>query len=208
MLFLEIMTPDTLSLLRKLQSLPELAGTRLVGGTALALQLGHRTSIDLDLFGTWNWSVDLAKLFRPFGDVRKASGTPDGRTAFFFVDGVKVDCVACDRYPWLDPPLAEAGIRLAGVRDIAAMKINAVTNRGSRKDFVDLACLLPLHPLPEMFGWYQVKYPDANPALAMRSLCYFADAETMPMPKMRVPFDWNEAQERIRAAVRGLLESP
>ena len=206
MLFLETITPDTLALLRQLQALPELAGTRLVGGTALALQLGHRTSIDIDLFGTWDYAIDLTEILRPLGDVRKESGTPNGRMAFYFINGIKVDCVAYDRYVWLDPPISESGIRLAGVRDIAAMKINAVTNRGSRKDFVDLACLLPLHPLPEMFAWYQAKYPEGNPALAMRSLSYFADAETMPMPKMLIPFDWDEAKNLIRSAVRGLLE--
>ena len=206
MLSLETITPDTLALLRQLQSLPELADTRLVGGTALALQLGHRTSIDLDLFGTWDYAIDLTEILHPLGDVRKESGTPNGRMAFYFIDGIKVDCVAYDRYVWLDPPIAESGIHLAGVRDIAAMTINAVTNRGSRKDFVDLACLLPLHPLPEMFAWYQAKYPEANPALAMRSLSYFADAETMPMPKMLIPFDWDEAKNLIRSAVRGLLE--
>ena len=99
----------------------------------------------------------------------------------------------------------ESGIRLASVRDIAAMKINAVTNRGTRKDFVDVARLLVDHSLKEMFSWYRMKYPEANPALAVRSLAYFADAETMPMPRMLMPFDWEEAKERIRAAVRELV---
>ena len=100
--------------------------------------------------------------------------------------------------------IEEEGVRLAAVRDIAAMKINAVTNRGTRKDFVDVARLLEDYPLDEIFGWYRLKYPDANPALAMRSLSYFVDAETMPMPRMLVPFDWEAAKDRIRAAVRSL----
>ena len=84
------------------------------------------------------------------------------------------------------------------------MKINAVTNRGTRKDFVDVARLLEDYPLDEIFGWYRMKYPDANPALAMRSLSYFVDAETMPMPRMLVPFNWDEAKDQVRAAVRSL----
>ena len=103
------------------------------------------------------------------------------------------------------PAIEEPGIRLASVRDIAAMKINAVTNRGTRKDFVDVARLLVDHSLAEMFSWYRLKYPEANPALAVRSLAYFADAETMPMPRMLIPFNWEEAKERIRAAVRELV---
>ena len=205
MLFLETVEPSTLSLLRKLQSLPELAATRLVGGTALALQLGHRVSVDLDVFGAWDYSLDLTDVLRKVGDVQKESGTPNGRMGFFFIDGIKVDCVAYDMYEWLEPPVEENGVRLAGIRDIAAMKINAITNRGTRKDFVDLVRLLDDHPLAEMFSWYMAKYKGANPALALRSLSYFVDAETMPMPRMFVPFDWVTAKERVRTAVRGLV---
>lgn len=205
MLRLETIDPDTLVLLKRLQALPALAETRLVGGTALAMQLGHRVSIDLDLFGKWDYSQDLRALFSAVGRTEKEGGTPDGRMAFLYVDGVKVDCVSYEIYRWLEPPVEEDGVRLAGIRDIAAMKINAVTNRGSRKDFVDVARLLDDFPLDEIFRWYREKYPEANPAFAMRSLSYFVDAETMPMPRMLIPFDWEEAKDRIRAAVRKLV---
>ena len=68
-----------------------------------------------------------------------------------------------------------------------------------------MARLLDDCPIEAVFRWYREKYPEANPALALRSLSYFADAETMPMPKMLVPFDWEEAKDRIRAAVRKLV---
>ena len=204
MLFLDAIEPKTFSLLKRLQALPELAATRLVGGTALALQLGHRISVDLDRFGSWDYSVDLAGKFSAIGSTEKESGTPDGKMAFFYIDDVKVDCVSYDMYKWLEPPLEVDGVRLAGVKDIAAMKVNAITNRGTRKDFVDMARLLDDYSLDDIFAWYREKYPEANPALAMRSLSYFVDAETMPMPKMLVSFDWEEAKGRIRAAVRKL----
>ena len=204
MLFLNAVEPAALELLKRLQAIPALAETRLVGGTALALQLGHRISVDLDVFGKWNYAEDLAGVFSAIGRTEKESGTPNGRMAFFYIDGVKVDCVAYDMYEWLEPPVEEEGVRLAGIRDIAAMKVNAITNRGTRKDFVDMACLLDDYPLTDIFAWYRAKYPTANPALAMRSLSYFVDAETMPMPKMLIPFDWDEAKDRIRAAVRKL----
>ena len=105
----------------------------------------------------------------------------------------------------LSLPVEVDGVRLAGVRDIAAMKVNAITNRGTRKDFVDMARLLDDYPLEDIFAWYREMYPAANPALAMRRLSYFADAETMPMPKMLIPFDWEKAKDRIRAAVRRLV---
>ena len=204
MLHFETIEPSTLELLKRLQALPSLAETRLVGGTALALQLGHRTSVDLDIFGKWDYAEDLAAVLSKAGRVEKESGLPDGKMAFFYINDVKVDCVSYDMYRWLDPAVEDAGVRLAGIRDIAAMKINAVTNRGTRKDFVDVARLLDDHSLEEMFGWYCMKYPEANPALALRSLSYFADAETMPMPRMLVPFDWESAKDRICAAVREL----
>ena len=205
MLFLDAIEPETFSLLKRLQALPMLAETRLVGGTALALQLGHRISVDLDIFGKWDYSEDLGDAFSALGRTEKESGTPNGRMSFFYIGGVKVDCVAYDMYEWLEPPVVEEGVRLAGIKDIAAMKVNAITNRGTRKDFVDMARLLDDYPLSDIFAWYRAKYPEANPALAMRSMSYFADAETMPMPKMLIPFDWEKAKDRIRAAVRKLV---
>lgn len=202
MLHFETIEPATLSLLTKLQSLPQLADTRLVGGTALAMQLGHRISIDLDIFGKWDYSNDLQKVFSSIGRTEKESGTPNGKMAFFYIDGVKVDCVSYDMYEWLEPPVEEGGVRLAGIRDIAAMKVNAITNRGTRKDFVDLACLLERFSLDEILEWYHAKYPDANPALALRSMAYFVDAETMPMPRMLIPFNWESCKDRICDAVR------
>ena len=204
MLFLETIAPSTLSLLKRLQALDHLAETRLVGGTALALQLGHRISVDLDIFGKWNYAEDLTEIFSAVGDVEKESGTPNGKMSFFYIDGGKVDCVAYDMYKWLESPVVEDGVRLAGIKDIAAMKVNAITNRGTRKDFVDMARLLDDYSISDIFGWYREKYPLANPALAMRSLSYFADAETMPMPKMLIQFDWEAAKDRIRSAVRSL----
>ena len=204
MLHLETIEPATLELIRRLQALPMFAETRLVGGTALALQLGHRVSVDLDIFGKWNYAEDMQAELSKVGHVEKESGTPSGRMAFFYVDGIKVDCVAYDMYRWLEPPVEEEGVRRAGVKDIAAMKINAITNRGTRKDFVDMARLLDDYSIEDMFAWYRGKYPAANPALAMRSMSYFVDAETMPMPRMLISFDWEDAKDRIRAAVRKL----
>lgn len=68
MLHLESIEPATLGLLRELQQMPVLADTRLVGGTALALQLGHRTSIDLDMFGAWDYTENLQLLFDGIGN--------------------------------------------------------------------------------------------------------------------------------------------
>jgi len=198
MLHIETVHPDTLGLLKRIQSLPVLSGTRLVGGTALALQLGHRESIDLDFFGNWG-ECDLQPDLESCGTVVRTGGA--NRLQFYEVDHVKVDFVTY-QYPWLEEALCEDGIRLAQIKDIAAMKLAAVTNRGRKKDFVDVAFLLDLLSMDEMLDLYQKKYPDGLKLFVMRSLVYFDDAEDEPMPVMLKPLNWETAKERIRVAVR------
>lgn len=201
MLHTSTLDPKTLELLKQIQALPFLRQMRLVGGTGLALQLGHRVSLDLDLFGIWNPANMLADELKKCGSVIR-NGNQD-KLQFFQINGVKVDCVMYD-YPWLEPAIEEDGIRVAAISDIAAMKINAITNRGSRKDFVDLAMLLRKYPLSQIFEWFLAKYGDVNPAIALRSLVYFVDAEMEPMPQMLVPFEWEEEKLTIKKAVNHL----
>lgn len=198
MLHFETILPETLDLMRRILARPVFAQARLVGGTALALQLGHRVSEDFDVFGEWNPDEPLAPVLSECGTVTESGGS--GRIQSFFVDGVKVDCV---RYPyaWIADPVVGDGFRLADVRDIAPMKLAAVASRGSRKDFVDVAFLLKRLTIREMLALYREKYPDGNEYLVLRSLCWFADAEAQPMPRMLAPFDWNAAKREILAAV-------
>lgn len=195
----ETVEPSTFALLKQLQALPFLSGVRLVGGTALALQLGHRKSVDLDLFGFWNPEEALQKHLAGFRNVKKTGGQE--KMQFYQIDNVKVDFVT---YPfaWLDPPVEEDGVRLAGVRDIGAMKLLAITKRGAKKDFVDLYFLLKRFSVSEMVGWFKEKYPAFDWFIVMRSLAYFEDADNDLPPTMLVPFDWEEAKATIREAVR------
>lgn len=199
MLHYETVDISTLGLLKRLQCLPVLSDTRLVGGTALALQLGHRKSVDLDFFGSWDLSESLEESLSQCGTTRREGGRI--RMQFYNIDGVKVDCVTYDA-PWLDPPILEDGLRLAAERDIAAMKLFAIANRGARKDFIDVWFLLGRHDLPTLIQWFSAKYPDSEWPLVLRSLVYFEDAERTPMPEMLLPFDWETAKEDIRSAVR------
>lgn len=198
MLHLDTLAPATLKLAQKLLSVPEISDARLVGGTALALQLGHRLSVDLDIFGQWHENTDLEAAFLPSGGVVRTGKAP--RMDFFMIDDVKVDCVNYP-YPWIEKPVRDAGLRLASVQDIAAMKLNAATRRGSRKDFVDIFFLLRRFSLGEMMEMHRRKYAGANEYIVLRSLTYFVDAEALPMPAMLVPFDWEEAKKTILAAV-------
>ncbi len=198
MLYLETVQPDTLGLLKRIQALPLLSETRLVGGTALALQLGHRKSIDLDIFGEWGGQT-LQSALQSCGSVVRTGGT--GSLQFYELNQVKVDFVTY-RYPWLKDSIVEDGVRLAQLEDIAAMKLEAITNRGSKKDFLDIAFLLELFSLREMLGFYQEKYSAGVNLLVLRSLVYYDDAEDDPMPVMLKPMEWETAKESIRQAVR------
>lgn len=204
MLHYETVHPNTLELLRKIQSLEMFKDARLVGGTALALQLGHRKSIDLDFFGSVNASLQEISLeLSEFASVTPISESKMMR--FLIVDGVKVDIV---NYPylWIDEPIIEDGVTLAGIKDIAAMKISAITNRGTRKDFVDFYFLLNLFSFDELINLYVQKYTDAHPFTTLKSLTYFEDAEQDPMPLMLSSLNWEDVKARIIAEVDTFLK--
>ena len=112
------------------------------------------------------------------------------------LDGVKVDIVNY-KYPWIKPMIVEDELRLADIRDIAAMKITAIIGRGTKKDFIDLAFLLDIFPLDKILSCYEKKYPEASRFMAMKSLVYFDDAEPEPMPYMLKAKSWNDIKERI-----------
>ena len=195
-------TPDTLELLKKLQSMPELAETRLVGGTALALLLGHRLSIDLDLFGKFSQEDITETLRSEFSDFEILS--ENKIIKHYLINKVKVDLVKYDYYPWLEDVIVEDGVRLAAMKDIAAMKVAAITNRGSKKDFIDLFFLLKTFTMKEIIELYQTKYSDASIWMAVRSLAYFVDADEEDMPHMLIPTTWEEIKKRTTAEVKQL----
>ncbi len=177
--------------------------TRLVGGTALALQLGHRRSVDLDFFGKFHHShADFLHTFHDEGFIVDSLQN----TKFihvFEIEGVKVDIVNYP-YKWLEKPIEEEKIKLSGMKDIAAMKLAAITNRGTKKDFIDLYFLLRYFPLDEMLGYYKIKYDTNAIYNVIRSLVYFVDAEGDPMPKMYIPTTWNEVKSVVKKAVEGI----
>jgi len=194
-------TPDTLELLKKLQSMSELADTRLVGGTALAFHLGHRLSIDLDLFGRFEQeTITNALSANSFNSFYVLSET--NVVKHYLINQIKVDIVCYEQYQWLEKPLIEDQIRVAGLKDIAAMKIAAIANRGSKKDFIDLFFLLNIFDIQEIIEFYKTKYSFSEVFFAIRSLSYFDDAEKDEMPKMYIQTNWQDVKKRITAEVR------
>ena len=204
MLQISTVKPSTLELLKKIQKVERLKSTRLVGGTALALLLGHRLSIDLDFFGQIEGNTtDIAECLREEGlNVVIIESTKN--IHIFTINGVKIDIVNYDRYSWIDDLVEHNEIRLAGLRDIAAMKIAAITNRGTKKDFIDIYFLLKHFSLKEIMDLYIKKYPDASDFLAYKSLSYFVDADNQVMPKMLIPTKWENIKKKIIAEIMNI----
>ena len=183
MLSYRTIEPHTLELLKKLTANPLLRELRLVGGTALALQYGHRMSIDLDFFG--KIEIDKEELKDSLRENGEFSVINETRNIHqYLIDGVKVDIVNYN-YPWIDDSIEEDGLCLASPKDIAAMKINAIEGRGTKKDFIDIAELLKHYPLKELLDFHTQKYSDATTFRAMLSLSYFDDAEKLAEEQLR-----------------------
>jgi len=178
----------------------EMQGMRLVGGTSLALQYGHRQSVDLDFFGKMNVSQDeiFDMLSRLNYDYKVLSQTK--LILQLVVNKIKVDIIDYS-YAWIDEPVVDNGIVLASPKDIAALKINAIEGRGSKKDFIDVYLLLQHFSLDEILGFYAAKYPNHSMLMALKSLIYFEDAEPQIMPKMFIKTTWDEMKIAIVKAV-------
>ena len=201
MLSIQTIHPNTLELLKQLASQPELAQTRLVGGTALALQYGHRQSIDLDFFGALpEDKEELVDMTKRVGNILVTNRTK--MIVQTVINQVKVDFVDYSRYAWIDEPVQGDGFVLASDKDIAAMKVNAIIGRGTRKDFIDLYVLLQHYSLTEIMDFYKQKYPEFSEYRALLSMTYFEDAEMQDIPKMFIDTPWDEMKSTIIQAVK------
>ena len=196
MLSFRTIVPHTLELLKHLMAEPYLKDCRLVGGTALALQYGHRSSVDLDMFGDVpEDDIALLEILEGFGKVQGQKTSKNIKA--FVVDNIKVDFVNYTHFPWIDDAVVEDGLRLASPKDIAAMKISAIEGRGSKKDFIDLYFLLQHYTLEEILGFYVQKYPQYSMFRVRMSLTYFEDAEQQEEPTMFEKVDWETVKESI-----------
>ena len=187
-------------LLLRLASHKALGDFALGGGTSLALRFGHRVSVDLDFFTTHEFSPDEL-----FGSLGLEAATIVGRaknTLTVDADGVKLDLLR-HAYQLLEPVDQLDGVTLISLPDLAAMKLNALANRGSKKDFFDLARLLDQFALPQMIVFFSEKYPATDPFTVIRSLAWFDDAEMEPDPLSLTGATWDSVKARVSGAVAG-----
>jgi hypothetical protein len=198
MLRKETVSEPTLELLKTLLQDDLFKDFFLVGGTALALQIGHRLSIDIDLF-TMN-SFDEENLLSSIEDKYKfqldyqRKNTLKGEIA-----GVKVDFIT-HNYPLVNPLLNIGGVRMASLEDITAMKLNAISGSGTRiKDFIDIAYLSTKLTLSEMINAYEEKYASRNPAMVVKALDYHADIDFKEKVDMLDSnYKWKNTEIRLK----------
>lgn len=188
----------------RLMRLPVLEPFALAGGTNLSLRFGHRLSVDLDLFTNQSFSEQALfdELLTTFPTAIKTDQAKN--TLSLFVDGVKVDLLA-HRYPLLSPFTEEDGIRFWSVDDVVAMKLGAVSGRGAKKDFWDLAELLNHFSLEMMLHCFTAKYANSDLGYVVRSLTYFDDAESQADPILLNGSTWHGVKQRVWQAVRDLV---
>lgn len=200
----EILDSKRLKILKELSFLGK-DDYYLAGGTALALQLGHRTSLDFDFYCSQHFdSVGLfSKLQSVFGD-RVVERYHEEDTLTGDIDGIHFS------FFWYKYPLIRVlkdfeGVLLASIEDIAAMKIIAIVQRGTRRDFVDIYYLLKRVDLDTLFFWTEEKYPAFNRYMGMRALIYFDDAEKETDESRITIFDkkltWKEVKKTIAKEV-------
>jgi predicted nucleotidyltransferase component of viral defense system len=192
-----IIAPETFKLTQELQALPELKNFYLVGGTALALQLGHRTSVDIDLFIEQSYDaeslMDLIKSKYVFTLVYSNKQTIIG-----IINGIKVDFIS-HKYKIIRAIIKEENISMLSLEDICAMKLHAITNSGQRlKDFIDIYFLLEHFSISQMLDFYHEKYPMMNKVIPLRAITFFDDIDPkLDPPKLLKPLPIEKIKKRI-----------
>lgn len=200
----EVMLRSQETMLRRLGEIVTDRGFYLAGGTALALQVGHRRSVDLDWFSPspiepLALAADLRGAGIPVDVTDTGKGTLHGTA-----DGVKLSFLEY-RYPHLALPIEwlECGVQLATLEDLACMKLSATGGRGSKKDFIDIFALgRESFTLDQMLEFYSQKYSVSDLGHTLFALTYFDDAEPEDTPEMLWQIEWDEVKRAIEGWVQ------
>lgn len=195
-----ILSPAQQRLWAKLSGAKWLDSFYLAGGTALALQLNHRESVDFDFFSASEFNnTFIQKKLSELGKLEILSTLPG--TINGILASVKISFF---HYPYetLSPPQDFDGLPIASLSDIACMKLIAVSQRGTKKDFIDVYELIQSGMnLSAQFDALERKFSKVayNKLSILKSLTYFADAESDMMPKMHKSYGWEDVKRELRA---------
>ena len=190
---------NTFNLLKELMSLDFLKEFNLVGGTALSLQLGHRKSIDLDLFNTSPFNIfsvrnEMSAYFKKRINIISSEKNPLG--IFSQIDGIKVD-ICKHPHPLLFPVLNIEEIRMWSLQDIAASKVFAISSRATKKDFWDLDRLLDEFSFLEIASFYDKRYEHQLAIAISKMLTYFDEADESDTPVCLLNKNWEQVKKSV-----------
>jgi len=192
--------PATLELLKRICSHSPFENFALGGGTNLALRLGHRLSVDLDFFTNTPYQNSVIFQAVTAGFPAAELLFEQNQTMMFTINSIKVDFVL---YPfkWLHPFETIDGARLIALPDMIPMKLQALSNRFSKKDFWDIAFLLKIFSLSEMLEIFKSKFPQIDIGYIIHSLTNFEEAEREQPPVALLPRTWEEIKNELQKVV-------
>ncbi len=194
-MFTNTLSPNTLRSLTYLGKSGWLESAYLAGGTALALQLGHRISNDLDFFTQQQFNEQVL-----VQQLKSSDELDNEKVEWQTVLGEFMNTklsIFFYEYNLIESTTLYEGIHLASLADIAAMKLHALEGRGARRDFIDLYLLAKTYTVPQIFQFYDQKYHCLadHKYQILKSLCYFEDAEFQDMPVMLIDINWEEIKD-------------
>ncbi|OGM15249.1 hypothetical protein A2V56_04085 [Candidatus Woesebacteria bacterium RBG_19FT_COMBO_42_9] len=201
--YLQILNDRQLDLIKGLDFLG--GEVYLAGGTGLALQLGHRTSLDFDFYSKIRFDPQLlaASFQEKSKDLKINSIVKD--TLILTVDGVSFSLFYYP-YKMIGKKVKVESINVASIQDIAAMKLVAVAMRGKRRDFIDIYYLLKKYSLKDLLGFVKTKYPSFEEMMVLKGLIYFEDAEDEDLARgikvLAKHFSWEDAKKKILQEVK------
>jgi hypothetical protein len=208
MLHKETVNHELIEILQTLSEVSELQSFRLVGGTAAAMQIGHRKSIDIDFFSNEkiNKVVIASKLFIYFPDIKVFIGTDSIRAE---VKGVRVELYDDWHTPFKTEPIILEGMRIATLKDLGAFKLEAITGRREKKDYIDLYFIF------ETLGAISVlnDFRNYNPYISMKSILFAlgevdeAQKNKSIMPELLTPVSWEEVEKSMIDAAKAYLST-
>jgi len=188
--------------------LPSLKEFSLVGGTALSLRYGHRTSVDLDLFfhNKFDQKNIETELIQEFGSNFSFESGHNIFGIFCYLGKIKVDIVYFPHLPIAEIEIAD-NIRMYSSADISAMKIQAILGRAKKKDFWDLYELLQHYSLQQLIDWHKQKYASQMLAISIpNAITYFVDADESEPPVSLKNQNWEMVKNGIKKTVRDYLK--
>jgi len=190
----EVLPEPTKKLLEKFSKEDLPTNSYLGGGTAIALWLGHRQSVDLDWFTPQEFDEKMwqMKWETKWGFSLRSR---DWQTLDGEIESVKT-ALYFYKYPLIDKTTIHSRVEIAGLKDLTAMKLDAIVSRGTKRDFIDLYFLSKKFGNKEMFEYYDQKYGhlEDRELMIRKALVYFADADEEEMPRMLVSLDWEEVK--------------